>query len=279
MSLPWKFKINSKFPTLRVYGKCIHTCDVPEIGWRIWILWCLSSTCLVVVLHCTVSVHYSNGYFVPTCRALLHCTVSVWIPPLRTIMGHPWNFRAQLGGVQDWAALPWPGTEFPPLFVYACGEQIIVPCILLLWFLLEQEYVKFLLILQVRVVLLHLHLTLLPCTLHKYYCGTHSKLNDWRPVWGLLKEVLCLKCIKPNVFPCRLFKTDFGLRGPVLVCYTFRDDRLPAGVKHGLQLHTTGSPSRVLLDPHTSQESEGVGYNNNKWAHVGLPLIAGKWLN
>lgn len=93
---------------------------------------------------------------------------------------------------------------------------------------------------------------------------------------GLLKEVLCLKCIKPNVFPCRLFKTDFGLRGPVLVCYTFRDDRLPAGVKHSLQLHTTGSPSRVLLDPHTSQESEGVGYNNNKRAHVGLPLIAGK---
>jgi len=69
MSLPWKFKINSKFPISQVYGKYVHTCDVPEIGWRIWILWCLSSTCLVV-LHCTVSVHYSNGYFVPTCRAL-----------------------------------------------------------------------------------------------------------------------------------------------------------------------------------------------------------------
>ena len=64
--------------------------------------------------------------------------------------------------------------------------------------------------------------------------------------------------------PCRLFKTDFGLRGPLLVCYTFKADSEPSGVRHYLQLHTTGHPSQVLLDPNTSPECEHV----NEWGYM-----------
>ena len=56
----------------------------------------------------------------------------------------------------------------------------------------------------------------------------------------------------------RLFKTDISLASPLLVAFTFQhgsSDLSPQaqaqaqGYKYFIQLHTSGSPSRVFLDP------------------------------
>ena len=52
----------------------------------------------------------------------------------------------------------------------------------------------------------------------------------------------------------RLFKTDISLSSPLLVAFTYyhgSSDLSPQaqGYKYFIQLHTSGSPSRVFLDP------------------------------
>ncbi len=60
----------------------------------------------------------------------------------------------------------------------------------------------------------------------------------------------------------RLFKTDISMASPLLVAFTYyqgsSDASLPAqGYKYFIQLHTSGSPSRVFLDPIATTITEG----------------------
>ena len=52
----------------------------------------------------------------------------------------------------------------------------------------------------------------------------------------------------------RLFKTDLSLSRPLVVAYTYKTGPNPVsqGYRYFLQLHTTGSPTRIFLDPFSS---------------------------
>ena len=56
------------------------------------------------------------------------------------------------------------------------------------------------------------------------------------------------------IFLFRLFKTDISMTSPLLVSFTYYQESSDVspqaqGYKYFIQLHTSGSPSRVFLDP------------------------------
>jgi len=69
----------------------------------------------------------------------------------------------------------------------------------------------------------------------------------------------------------RLFKTKLSFSKPLVISYTFKVTSDPSltsyGCRYFLQLHTSGSPSRVFLDPFSTTEGQGEEVTSG-----GLPL-------
>lgn len=74
------------------------------------------------------------------------------------------------------------------------------------------------------------------------------------------------KKVETSLFFCRLFMTNVELSRPLVVAYTYKIDNGDAaspnsspvhrGYRSFLQLHTSGSPSRIFLDPFSSVGKE-----------------------
>ena len=84
--------------------------------------------------------------------------------------------------------------------------------------------------------------------------------------WAWLCVCVCCVCVlRAHVFVCvcvcmhyRLFKTKLSLSTPLVVSFTHKLGTKPIsqGYHYFIQLHTTGSPTRIFLDPLSTNEEE-----------------------
>ena len=78
------------------------------------------------------------------------------------------------------------------------------------------------------------------------------------------------------LFSSRLFKTNLRLSNPLLVAYTYKADTAPPpqSYHYFIQLHTSGSPSRIFLDPLSvsTDEQDGGSPSPAVLSKCGLPV-------